>query len=217
MIISPCRKTYVGRTVLHLPEIELENGRIYALIGPNGSGKSTCGRIISGIEKPDDGKTPADGICVGYLPQKSYAFRMTVIKNMLLNGGDREKAEKLLGNLGLSHLSSARAKKLSGGESARMAIARLMMKEYDLVILDEPTASMDMESTLITERLIKTYCVDTHCAVLLITHSLQQARRIADNVIFIKDGELVEQGSAEKLLYRPDNPKTVEFLEFYGI
>ena len=217
MIIKPVKKTYGERTVLNMPELELESGKIYAVIGPNGSGKSTFGRIAAGIEKPDSGINPIPGASVGCMPQKSYAFRMTVIKNLLLNGEDRQKAEELLEKFGISHLAENRAKKLSGGESARMALARLMMKNYELVILDEPSASMDMESTIVSERIIREYCDASGCTVILITHSLQQARRIADYVIFMKQGELIEQGNAAKVLYKPDKKETSEFLEFYGI
>ena len=84
MKISAFTKTYGGRTVLDMPETELEPGASYAVIGANGSGKSTLARILAGVEKPDGGKTVISGITVGYMPQKSYAFRMTVMRNLLV-------------------------------------------------------------------------------------------------------------------------------------
>ena len=98
-----------------------------------------------------------------------------------------------------------------------MALARLMMKSYDLVILDEPTAAMDMETTILSENLITAYVGDTGCTLILVTHSLQQARRIADEVLYFHKGKLAEAGTKEQVLRSPENEKTRQFLEFYGV
>ena len=119
--------------------------------------------------------------------------------------------------LQIRQLEQKRADKLSGGETARMALARLMMKRYDLVLLDEPTAAMDMETTLLSERLIVSYVQETGCALILVTHSLQQARRIADEVWYFHKGKLLEAGPQEQLLTAPAQPETKQFLDFYGI
>ena len=105
----------------------------------------------------------------------------------------------------------------SGGETARMALCRILMKRYELLILDEPTAAMDMESTLAAEGLIRRYCTETGCGVLLITHSISQARRIADRVIVLHQGRLIEQGESVQVLSKPKQEKTKSFLEFYGL
>ena len=97
-----------------------------------------------------------------------------------------------------------------------MAIARLMMKAFDLVILDEPTAAMDIETTAAAESLILDYTGATGCATILVTHSLQQARRVADEALFFYKGKLMESGAKERLLYHPTQPETKRFLEFYG-
>lgn len=210
-------KTYRGRTVLQLPELDLPKEQITAVIGPNGSGKSTLARVLAGIE-PADGKMPVLKDCsVGYLPQKSYAFRMSTLRNILLNGGNPTSARELMQALGLEDLARQRAGKLSGGETAKMALCRLLMGTYELLILDEPTAAMDMESTLAAEKLILDRCRETECAVLLITHSIQQARRLASRVIFLHQGELAEQGDAERVLYCPQLPLTKRFLDIYGV
>mgnify|MGYP003310667351 CR=1 FL=1 len=152
MKISHFSKTYEDRCVLDFPGMELQPGTIYAVIGANGSGKSTFAKILAGVLKADNRFKAVDGI--GYMPQKNYAFRMSVQKNLWLNGDDRMLANWLMDALQIRDLSLKRADKLSGGETARMALARLMMKQYDLVILDEPTAAMDMETTLLSEKLI---------------------------------------------------------------
>ena len=207
-------KTYDGRMVLDFPGLELKPGKIYAILGANGSGKSTFARIAAGI-LPADQKCRISG-SVGYLPQKPYAFRASVKKNILLTGGEEEKAAALMDALQIRHLEKKRADRLSGGETARMALARLMMKRYDLVILDEPTAAMDMETTSAAEDLILKYAKETGCILILVTHSLQQARRVADEAIFFHKGRLLEAGDAVKLLYQPTRPETRQFLEFYG-
>ena len=210
-------KTYAGRTVLDLPAITLQPGVVTAVIGANGSGKSTMAKILAGIESADENRCPAASCRVGYLPQKPFAFRLTVEQNLALNGGDEKKRTELLEALGLTSLRRSRAKRLSGGETAKMALARSLLGTYDLLILDEPTAAMDMASTLAAEKLIAKYAKETGCAVLLITHSLQQARRIADEVLYLEAGQLIEQGAAETVLNTPKEEKTRQFLEFYGI
>lgn len=210
-------KTYSGRRVLNLPAFTLQSGAVTAVIGANGSGKSTMAKILAGIEPADENRRAVESCRVGYLPQKPFAFRLTVEQNLSLNGGDEKKRTELLGALGLMSLRRSRAKRLSGGETAKMALARSLLGSYDLLILDEPTAAMDMASTLAAEKLIANYAKDTGCAVLLITHSLQQARRIADEVLYLEAGKLIEQGKAETLLNNPKEEKTRQFLEFYGI
>jgi len=91
------------------------------------------------------------------------------------------------------------------------------MKRYDLVILDEPTAAMDMETTILSEDLIVSYVKETGCALVLVTHSLQQARRIADEVLYFHKGVLAECGAKEQVLSAPESEKTRQFLEFYGV
>ena len=217
MKILPCTKTYEGRRVLDFPGIQLEPGKIYAVIGANGSGKSTLAKILTGILPADKKGARIEGGTVGYMPQKNYAYRMSTYKNILLNGKDEALAQKLMEDLQIGHLSKKRADKLSGGETARMALARLMMKRYDLAILDEPTAAMDMETTLLSEKLITDYVNRTGCALILVTHSLQQARRVADEVWYFHKGKLLETGKKEQVLYTPEKEETRQFLEFYGV
>ena len=217
MKISPFSKTYEGRTVLDFPGIELEPGSIYAIIGANGSGKSTFAKILAGILPADKRGRLTGGGSIGYMPQKNYAFRMSTRKNILLNGTDEARADALMEALQLTPLASKRGDRLSGGETARMALARLMMKSYDLVLLDEPTAAMDMETTLLSEQRIAAYVRETGCALVLVTHSLQQARRLADRVLYFHKGKLLEFGPKEQVLLAPEQPETRQFLEFYGI
>ena len=216
MKIQAFSKTYDGVKVLDFPGMELQPGKIYAVIGANGSGKSTFAKILAGVLPADQKGRLRDDASIGYLPQKHYAFRMSTKKNLLLNGKDKARAAELLEALQIRHLENKRADRLSGGETARMALARLMMKRYDVVILDEPTAAMDMETTAAAEELILEYTRQTGCILILITHSLQQARRIADEVLFFRKGVLLEAGGKEQVLSAPAQPETRQFLDFYG-
>ena len=217
MKISAFSKTYEGRNVLDFPGMELQPGKIYAVIGANGSGKSTFAKILAGVLGADRKGRLTDGGTVGFMPQKNYAFRMTTKQNILLNGRDEARADRLMEAIQLGELSGKRADKLSGGETARMALVRLMMKRYDTVLLDEPTAAMDMETTLLSEGLIADYVKETGCSLILVTHSLQQARRIADEVWYFHRGALLEHGPTETVLNAPSKRETRQFLDFYGI
>ena len=217
MKIEAFTKTYEGVTVLDFPGMELEAGKIYAVIGANGSGKSTFAKILTGVLRADKRGARLDAASVGYMPQKNYAFRMSTRKNILLNGKSEEKANGLMDALQIRHLENKRADRLSGGETARMALARLMMGEYTLVILDEPTAAMDMETTLLSEEMIVSYVKETGCSLIMVTHSLQQARRVADEILFFHRGKLVEHGEKDQVLDAPAMAQTRKFLDFYGI
>ncbi len=201
MKIEGLKKTYGDKTVLALPALEFERGRIYAVTGHNGSGKSTMAKLISGIEKADgeltfDGENlTKSGLKVCYLAQKPYAFNMSLKQNIKINleGNFDERIDELVDKLKLRELAGQNAKKLSGGELQKMALARAMVKDYDIIILDEPTASMDEESTMLAEGLIKEYCEKTNAIVILITHEYDQTKRIADCEIHLDKGTISDR------------------------
>lgn len=218
MKIASFSKSYNGRTVLTLPELELQEGKIYGILGSNGAGKSTMIRVIGRLDKSDSRRAPLKGARVGYLPQKPFAFQMSTSRNILLNSkrneSDRVRASSLLSEIRLEELSRQNGKSLSGGETARMALCRILMKDYDLLLLDEPTAAMDMESTLLAEKLIDDYRNRINCSVLLITHSIAQARRIADEILYLDHGHLDAIGPTKEILEGSSSPSLMRFLEF---
>ena len=218
MKISAFTKTFDGITVLDFPGIEIIPGKIYGIIGANGSGKSTFAKVLAGVKPADRKEMPLEkGVLLGHMPQKNYAFRKTTKANILLTNNDEVRAIRLMDALQITHLSDKPANKLSGGETARMALARLMMKKFDLVLLDEPTAAMDIETTLLAEKLILDYVKETGCALILVTHSLSQAKRLADEILYFHKGKLLEAGAKEDVLERPKKEETKKFLEFYGV
>ena len=215
MRIPALTKSYDGRTVLDVPEMTLNEGKICAVLGANGCGKSTFARILSGLLASDNHNRIPDSLNVGYLPQKAYAFRTSVRKNILMGLSDTEKAEELIRDLLLENLKNQPAGSLSGGETQRMCLARILMRSYDLLILDEPTSAMDWKSILRAEEVLSRRR-DGGDTILLITHSVQQASRIADEVMFMDGGCVIEKGSTAEVLQAPKQAKTREFLEFFG-
>ena len=204
-------KKYGTAFVLDLPPLRFECAKTYAVIGANGCGKSTFARILAGLCENEAGKSSANdwtgGWSIGFLPQRSYAFHMSVLQNLMLNRGvdkpgteGMKRAEELLAALKLTELARAPAKKLSGGETARMVLARLLMQEYDLLILDEPSAAMDVESTLLAETLLREYQKQTGCCVILITHSLQQTQCMADDVLFLAFSSSIRPVSTKAII-----------------
>lgn len=215
MKIKAMSKTLGGRKILSLEAMELEKGKIYAVLGSNGSGKSTFARLLAGVVKPDRGRELVEqGVRVGYLPQKPYVFRMSLLKNLRLSGANPEQAAEQAESFGLSALAGQNAKKLSGGETARTAMARLLMRRYDLLILDEPTAAMDVEAAAAAERELLRYRERTGCCVVLITHSPAQARRLGDEALILDGGELIERGPVSAVLSAPQSPGAKRFLEY---
>jgi len=210
MIIPALKKTYRDKTVLDIPETAIRDGSITAVCGRNGSGKSTLARILAGVIKDDSGTSLALSGHTGYMCQASLPFRLSVRKNLLLNADkncskeeNQQRADRLLEEIGLQEYAKKNAARLSGGQTQRMALARVLMKSYDLLILDEPTASMDQAAIPAAERLILDYQKRTGCTILLITHSPEQAERLADQVLLLDEGKIVSlSASVDEVLAR---------------
>lgn len=189
------KKTYNNQVVLDIKELSLEEGKIYAIIGPNGSGKSTLAKIVSGLLIDDSGiqkKIISDTgkkLKVAYLPQKPYVFDISLEKNLLLNGNDKKKCEEQIKKFEISYLKGKNAKMFSGGEQQKMGLARLMMKDYDFVLLDEPTSAMDEVSRDKAIAIIKDYAKGK--TVIMITHDLSRVNVIADYVLRMECGKII--------------------------
>lgn len=214
------QKRYGARVALHLPSLTVSDGELLALIGPNGSGKSTLLRLLSGVIEPEEGSIRMDAVRrgeIGYLPQQPYAFDLSVLRNVeLALEGEREKtklAHEALERVGLSHLAKARANRLSGGETQRMALARVLACPRKLLLLDEPTASADIRAIDQIERAIRDYVELTNCTLVFSTHMPSQAMRLSTRVLVLDGGSIGELGESRQVLQSPQAESTQAFLK----
>ncbi|HPR34832.1 MAG TPA: energy-coupling factor ABC transporter ATP-binding protein [Anaerolineaceae bacterium] len=222
IVLRDVVQQFGGRIVLEIPALQFLPGRRYGLIGENGSGKTTLIRMLAGTGKPTSGTIEGlEGKEVGYLPQSPYAFSFSVLQNveLALNGhGDaKEIAQKALIAVGMESLMNARGDRLSGGEAQRMALARVLVRSYDVLLLDEPTSSTDVRSMDQIETTLKEYVQKTQCTLIFSTHSPAQALRLADEVLYLEKGRLVEQGPAATLFHSPQDERTKAFLKHWSL
>lgn len=229
--ISGLKKTFGDRTVLDVESLVLESGLSYALVGPNGSGKSTLIRMLSGVEAATAGSVDVSGnatresLAVGYMPQKSYVFGFSVFKNVAMALGSaglgkdevNARVRNALEAVGMIDMADARGSGLSGGEAQRVALARLLVQDLDVVLLDEPTASMDIAGTMLVEDALKSYRERTGCLMLTATHAPSQAHRISDKAVMLSEGRVVELGETAEVLTTPTSEAGREFLSYWAV
>lgn len=231
--VNGLRKEYGKRTVLDVGALELESGCAYALVGPNGGGKSTFMKTLSGVIDATggsvaverDGDAEAAGLSVGYMPQKSYVFGFSVLKNVTLaldrrgiaRDEARERALAALGAVGMADMADARGSGLSGGEAQRVALARILVRDLDVVLLDEPTASMDIAGTMLVEDALRAYREKTGCLMVVATHAPSQAHRIAERTVMLSEGRVVECGPTERVLTAPESDEGRSFLSYWAV
>lgn len=218
------QKYYESRLALDIPAFSFAEGGRYALVGPNGSVKTTLLRILAGTIKQDAGTVRYGDIQkseIGYLPQKPYAFDRSVLENVLLalepGAESRKSAFAALERVGLSHLAKARGNRLSGGETQRMALARLITKPRRVLLLDEPTSSADIQANDKMEKALLEYAKETGCTLLFSSHAPSQAIRLGEYVLALDGGRIGEFGTAEQVLQNPQQESTRAFLRHWKI
>ncbi|MGM0689854.1 MAG: phosphate ABC transporter ATP-binding protein [Bacillota bacterium] len=221
--------------VLRVEHLMLRKGSIHGIIGPSGSGKSTLLRIINLLTPPSRGSyyfydqpVPDNGKDrlalqrkMALVFQKTLLFRESVFNNVAFGlrarGYSRDEIKKrvnlLLKQVGMDHLTNRRADTLSGGEAQRVAIARAIAFDPELLLLDEPTANLDPGNIESIEKMICQMSREKSITVVMVTHNVFQARRIADDVIFIENGKVVEMGPTEKVFNNPENERTRLYVE----
>lgn len=229
--VDNLRKAYGDRVVVDMDGVEFESGHTYALVGANGSGKSTFLKLLSGVIDQTSGFVDVVGdvarseLSVGYMPQKSYVFGFTVRKNVLLalesSGLSREESQKrvneALAAVGMLDMADARGSNLSGGEAQRVALARMLVQDLDVLLLDEPTASMDIAGTLLVEEALARYREKTGCLLIVATHAPSQAHRIAGETVMLSAGRVVEFGPTERVLSNPVSEEGKLFLSYWAV
>ncbi|MFZ5945498.1 MAG: phosphate ABC transporter ATP-binding protein [Bacillota bacterium] len=220
-------KRYGQQLVLNRVNFTFKPGVIYGIIGPNGAGKSTFLRILTAFEKPDSGEVffkdkrlnePIDHISCMW--QKPYLFNNSVYENIAyglkVRGKSKEeidhRVKKLLVQFRLEHLVEKHARFLSGGEGARVALARAIACESPFIILDEPAANLDPPNTRMIEELLSEVQQEKGLTVILVTHDMFQARRLAHFTLFMENGELQEANVTSHLFANPEKLSTQKFL-----
>ena len=228
-------KNYGALKVLKDVSLDVNEGEVVVVIGPSGSGKSTFLRCLNGIEEISGGKVIVDGKNiadkrtninkvrenVGMVFQHFNLFaNMNVLRNLTLAPVDLKKATKeeaqatarrMLDRVGLAEKESVYPSALSGGQKQRVAIARALCMNPDIMLFDEPTSALDPE--MIGEVLVvmKELAADGMTMV-IVTHEMGFAMEVADRVVFMADGIIMEEGTPEQVFKNPKHPRTQEFL-----
>lgn len=208
--IKDLKKRYGERTVLDIPKLKIARGEAVAFAGPNGSGKTTLLRILAGLLKMSEGEIAAPEKTV-YMPQQTYAFKGDLIRNITLTGADKESALRLLDKLGLSELAKKKASSLSGGESQRLSLCRVLALPCDLLLLDEPTSACDAEGAALVMDAVKEHQKEFGCTVLMSTHSPVLAAKVADRLILLNGGRIEADGEPKDVLGDPSSEWTANF------
>jgi len=222
--VNQLKKSYNGRCVLDIPELAFASGQKYALIGANGSGKSTLLKILAGTLQADSGSIEyQQGLQerLGYMPQKPYIYDFSVLKNILIacnhSQPNQELAMAALQRVGMADFAPARGARLSGGESQRVAFARMLVEPHPLLLLDEPTSAMDLNASDQVEQELLAYCAEYQTTLIFATHSLAQAQRVADTLLLLDHGRLAEAGSAQELIHHPQTQEARDFLRNWKV
>ena len=245
LTVNGLKKRYGAAEVLKGISFDLKRGETLSLIGPSGSGKSTCLRCLNFLERPDEGEIVLEGERIGRVGSRFMSDRelapqrreiamvfqlfylwphLTVRDNVALapikaGGMSRaeayELAEAMLEKVHLGHKADEYPERLSGGQQQRVAIARALAQKPKLILFDEPTSALDPE--LVGEVLgVIRELADEGRSMILVTHEIRFARDVADRVIFMDGGHVVEQGRAHEVICRPQKDRTRAFLGQIG-
>lgn len=226
------RQKYGNREVLRVDELGVRRGEILALVGPSGAGKSTLLRLLAMLEAPSAGEVLFN--CAGgaysyhHIPVDirrqiamvfqrpallSRSVRANVAYGLQLRGEKaRDKAvDAMLDHLSMAHLADAKPRTLSGGEMQRVSIARAMILQPQVLILDEPTSNFDPHNIRIIEQFLREQHAMHNTTIIIVTHNIFQAKRLADRVALLYDGALVEVADTETFFENPRDERTAAF------
>lgn len=233
--VENLKKSFGSLEVLKDINMEVKEGEVVCLIGPSGSGKSTFLRCLNKLEEPTGGVIIVDDYDlmaktsdinkirgnIGMVFQQFNLFpHLSVLQNIMLAPVDRkrmtkeqaeEKAKKLLDRVGLLEKADVYPASLSGGQQQRVAIARALAMEPDIMLFDEPTSALDPEMVGEVLEVMKQLAAEGMTMV-VVTHEMGFAREVADRVVFMDGGYIVEEGTPEEVFGNPQNKRTQDFL-----
>jgi tungstate transport system ATP-binding protein len=223
-------RRYGAREVLNVAELDIERGQVLCLVGPSGAGKSTLLRILGFLEEPSAGELIYNGTAVHGEPSLEMRRRVTMVfqRPILLHGTvtynvnyglrlrrqgvDAGITRAALQQVGLTHLEHAHAHTLSGGEMQRVALARAIVLQPDVLLLDEPTASLDPYNVSLIESIITDLNRTRGTTIVLVTQNVFQARRLAQRALLLLGGRDVELAPSERFFQSPSDPRTAAFV-----
>jgi len=226
------RKVYGERLVLQLNELEIKRGEVLALVGPSGAGKSTLLRLLNFLEQPSQGVIAFMGTefsaskpmpldlrrRVTTVFQSPILLKRSVYANvnygLRLRGKDDldRQTRSALERVSLAHLAKQPARTLSGGEGQRVALARAMVIQPDVLLLDEPTANLDPFNVGMIEEIITDLNRQQGTTLVLVTHNVFQAKRLAQRVVLMLEGRIVEITDVDTFFNSPQDPRTAAFV-----
>ena len=233
--VSHLQKSFGKLEVLKDISYDVHEGEVVVIIGPSGSGKSTFLRCMNKLEDISGGEIVVDGHNltdrhvdinkvrenVGMVFQHFNLFpHMNVLQNLMLAPVDlkkatkekaRERALQMLRKVGMEDKAEAYPDQLSGGQKQRVAIARALCMTPDIMLFDEPTSALDPEMVGEVLQVMKQLAADGMTMV-IVTHEMGFAREVADRVLFMDGGYIVEQGTPQEVLLNPKEPRTIDFL-----
>ena len=234
IVIKDLHKSFGNNEILKGIDLEVKKSEVVVVIGPSGSGKSTLLRCVNYLEVPTSGTITIDGQTitpsvnintiraeVGMVFQHFNLFgHMTVLQNITLapikvRGLSKEEAEKiameLLNKVGLADKASSYPRELSGGQQQRVAIARALAMRPKIMLFDEPTSALDPEMVNEVLEVMKSLA-ESGMTMMVVTHEMGFARQVADRVLFVDGGKILEEGHPEELFTNPKEPRTKDFL-----
>jgi tungstate transport system ATP-binding protein len=232
--IDSVGQAYDGAEILKDISLSLNRGEVFALIGPTGSGKTTLMKLIDLLTKPSSGSIYFDEVDVSdaesdrlaarrrmsLVQQKPIMFSMNVYDNVaaglkwrgIAKNSIRQKVERALDLVDMADYAHRDAKTLSGGETQRIALARALVVEPELLLLDEPTANLDPNSASKIEEVIEHVIMEHKISVFMTTHDMVQGQRLSDKVGVLIDGEMLQMGTPEQIFSAPQSKEVAEFV-----
>lgn len=239
--LTDVKKSFSGLEVLKGVSLSVEQGEVVSILGPSGSGKTTFLRCINFLERADSGTLDMGDLHVSLHDAKKdqilavrrrtamvfqhynlFANR-TVLGNVMLGmtavqkqkkNEARERAEMYLEKVGLADKMDAYPIQLSGGQQQRVAIARALALNPEVILLDEPTSALDPELVGGVLEVIQAVAEEKH-TMIIVTHEMKFAREVSDKVVFMAEGNVVEEGTPEQIFVTPREERTVQFLKRY--